>query len=791
MLLSAATMADLDLFDRNVPQASDAELPDLMRQRYGIDGDFASIEAERDQLFVVTQADSREFALRILQDHDSADFQVRALQHLERHAPAIPVPRVILDRDGQALQRHTQKDGNSCVVQVLSFLPGVAMSEVEARCDHRTRFKLGSLVATVDTAWQGFFHPAAQQQHVWSLNECVQLAAHTQHIADLTHRKLAADIFEHMRSTVLPHLASLRHQVIHQDAHCDNVLLNPDNPQDIAGLIDFGDMLYGSIAAEVAVTCDGLSHGAEDPLTAMCDVVAGFDSALALSESEIDIIYDLVVARNAMIATIVSARAALYTEERKHINSATKYFQRLEELHGIGRNAVTAALRRACRFPVRCPRSPAEALSNKEEQQLRHARREFLSPNTKHFYDQPQHFESSRGAFLFGTDGHRYLDCYNNVPQVGHSNPHVVKAISRQAAALNTNTRYLYSSVVEYAERLTDRLAPHLNACMFVNSGSVANDVAWQMARFATGRTGGLLMEDGYHGITAPILEFSPGHPDTPLPTHLKGLLVPDPYRGPYREDDPELAEKYAADADRAISDLDAAGHPLAAFFIDSAFCSSGVPDVPHGYLQGVEKRVKSAGGMMICDEVQSGFGRMGEWWGHEVHGVRADIVTMGKPAGNGHPLGVIVTSQELMNDFMGSASLFSTFGGNTVACAAGNAVLDVIERDALIENGVEVGNYLRQRLRDLAESQQLIGDVRGRGMLTGLEFVTDRKTRTPATRETKQLLELMRRRQILVGKEGRDHNILKLRPPLVFDRTHVDLFINALDESLSALRDA
>jgi 4-aminobutyrate aminotransferase-like enzyme/Ser/Thr protein kinase RdoA (MazF antagonist) len=781
-------MTDSDILDRNVPQASEASLRDLVWRRYGIDGEFRSIEAERDQLFVITQADDSKVALRVLQDRNAAEFQVRALQYLERYAPVIPVPRVTVDRDGQALNQHTPADGGSCVLQVLSFLPGVPMSEVEADCDHQTRFKLGALVAKVDTAWQGFFHPAAQQQHVWSLNECAQLTEHAQHIPDITDRKFIIDVFDRMSTEVLPNVATLRHQVIHQDAHRNNVLVDPDNPQIITGLIDYGDMLFGSIAAEVAVACDGLSHGAEDPLTAMCDVVSGFDSVLPLTEQEIDIIFDLVCARNAMVATIVHARAALFTAEQKHIESAISYFERLRELNNVGRYAVTAALRRACRFPAWCPRSPAEALSADQERELRDGRREFLSPNTKHFYDEPQHFESSSGAFLFGTDGRRYLDCYNNVPQVGHSNPHVVKAIARQAAALNTNTRYLYSSVVEYAERLTDRLAPHLNACMFVNSGSEANDVAWQMARFATGRSGGLLMEDGYHGITEPILEFSPGHPDTPLPTHLQGLLVPDPYRGPYREGDPDLVEKYAADADRAISDLDAAGHTLAALFIDSAFCSSGVPDVPYGYLQGVEKRVKSAGGMMICDEVQSGFGRMGEWWGHEVHGVRADIVTMGKPAGNGHPLGVIVTSKELMNDFMGSARLFSTFGGNPVACAAGNAVLDVIERESLIANGIEVGDYLRQQLRELAVSQKLIGNVRGRGMLAGLEFVSDQETRTPATEETKQLLELMRRRQVLVGKEGRDHNILKLRPPLVFDRSHVDLFVNALDESLSAL---
>jgi 4-aminobutyrate aminotransferase-like enzyme len=408
--------------------------------------------------------------------------------------------------------------------------------------------------------------------------------------------------------------------------------------------------------------------------------------------------------------------------------------------------------------------------------------------NATYFYDRPLHFERARGAYLHGTDGHRYLDCYNNVPQVGHCNMHVVNAISRQAAALNTNTRYMYSSVLEYAERLTDKLAPHLNACVFVNSGSEANDFAWQIAKFATGHSGGLLMEDAYHGITESTIAFSPSSPDTVLPKHLAGLVTPDPYRGPFREDEPDIVECYAADADRAVANLAANDHGLAAFMIDSAFCSSGVPDVPNGYLKAVETRVRAAGGLMICDEVQSGFGRMGQWWGHEYHGVRADIVTMGKPVANGHPLGVVVLSSDILNAFIDAVSPFSTFGGNTVACAAGNAVLDVIERDALIEQGLEVGNYLRDRLRQLAGSQVLIGDVRGAGMLTGLEFVTDRTSRTPATKETKQLLELMRKKQILVGSEGRDGNILKLRPPLVFEKKHADKLVDGLDACLSQL---
>jgi 4-aminobutyrate aminotransferase-like enzyme len=295
-------------------------------------------------------------------------------------------------------------------------------------------------------------------------------------------------------------------------------------------------------------------------------------------------------------------------------------------------------------------------------------------------------------------------------------------------------------------------------------------------------------MEDAYHGVTDVIRQFSPGRPGVDLPPFLQGLIVPDPYRGPYHEDDAEILEKYAAEADRAIAGLQASGHGTAAFMIDSALCSSGVPDVPRGYMRAVERKVRAAGGLMICDEVQSGFGRMGQWWGHEHHGMRADIVTMGKPVGNGHPLGVVVTTDEILNQFIDKTRLFSTFGGNTVACAAGNAVLDVIEGDDLIARSQKVGEYMRGEIRDLANRHELIGDIRGHGMVSGLEFVSDRRKRTPATVQTAQLLELMRQEGVLVGSEGRDANILKLRPALIFENEHVDLFINALDRSLTAL---
>ncbi len=772
---------EIRLLDRNLPDVDNDEATHLAHTYFAVGGALHPLGGERDLNFRL-DGDDGSYIFKIsnaLDDEDIVGLQVEALQHIRSRDPSLPVPRVLVDRDGQLLRRVTVENGDSHILRLLSYLPGIPVDDSPATL--RTWRETGALMGRLNVALGSFFHPAARaNDHPWDVANCLRFQPLAKHIGDKSARALVDSVFDRFREDAKPRLDNTRHQVIHQDAHCGNVLVDANDPERVTGLIDFGDMLYGPVIADLAIIPDRTERTDDKLLDAICNAAMGFDSTFALEEDEVDLLYDLICARYALGATVVAARNALHPETPGHMPSNETFVEELEELLTIGALACTSAVRRACRFPA--------MLIGADEEVLRKKRQALLGKNVTQFYDTPMHFERARGPFLYATDGNTYLDCYNNVPQVGHCNPHVVKAISRQAAALNTNTRYLYSSILEYAERLTDKLAPHLDACVFVNSGSEANDVAWQMARIMTGRSGGLLMEDAYHGITGPIREFSPGHPDTTLPDHLQGLIVPDPYRGKYREGTPDIAARYAADADRAIADLADAGHELAVFMIDSALCSSGVPQTPDGYLREVERRVRAAGGLMICDEVQSGFGRMGQWWGHELHGMQADFVTMGKPVGNGHPLGVVVTRSEILEHFTEKTGLFSTFGGNTVACAAGNAVLDVIERDDLIENGRVVGEYFRGRLRELMATQPLIGDVRGNGMLIGVEFVTDRNARTPASDETVRLLELMRQRQVLVGNEGRDGNILKLRPPLVFRHEHVDLFVAALDSALSEI---
>lgn len=404
-----------------------------------------------------------------------------------------------------------------------------------------------------------------------------------------------------------------------------------------------------------------------------------------------------------------------------------------------------------------------------------------MGPAYQLFYDEPLQLVRGEGVWLYDRDGRRYLDLYNNVPHVGHCHPRVVDAICRQARELNTHTRYLHEAVVELAERLTATLPESLDTAMFCCSGSEANELALRIARSATGAEGMIVVDFAYHGNTRATHEISTESiaPDA-LPPHVVSVPAPDVYRGLHRGDD--AAERYAGHVHDAIAVLRQRGIAPAAFIIDTIVSSSGVVTPPPGYLKGVADIVHEAGALFIADEVQPGFGRTGRhFWGFEADGVEPDIVTMGKPMGNGHPISALVAKRELVERFAGEDSYFNTFGGNPVSCAAALAVLDVIEDEGLQQNAREVGASFTAALWGLAEKHECIGDVRGNGLFIGLELVEDRATRAPATEFTTRVVNELRAGGVLTGSIGPDDNILKLRSPLVLTTEHADFAIGVL----------
>jgi len=412
-----------------------------------------------------------------------------------------------------------------------------------------------------------------------------------------------------------------------------------------------------------------------------------------------------------------------------------------------------------------------------------------LGPAYRLFYEEPLHLVKGEGVWLTDADGRRYLDFYNNVPHVGHCHPQVVDAIAEQTRRLNTHTRYLHENVIGYAERLLARLPEPVDVAMFSCSGSEANELALRIARTATGRQGVVVIEQAYHGNSQATFEISTEDlPREQRPEHVVAVPAPDTYRGAHRGDD--AADLYASELRAAIATLEKRGVGFAAFVIDTITSSSGVVEPPPRYLAAARDIVAEAGGLFIADEVQPGLGRTGtHFWGFEADAIVPDIVTLGKPLGNGYPLAATLARRDLVASFAERASYFNTFGGNPVATAAGLAVLDVVESENLQANARQIGNQLRDGLLALQEEHALIGDVRGRGLFLAVELVTDRENRRPAADAARRIVNALKQRGVLTGTIGPDANVLKLRPPMVIAGADADVFLNEFAAVLRAIR--
>ncbi|MEO1576015.1 MAG: aminotransferase class III-fold pyridoxal phosphate-dependent enzyme, partial [Pseudomonadota bacterium] len=379
-----------------------------------------------------------------------------------------------------------------------------------------------------------------------------------------------------------------------------------------------------------------------------------------------------------------------------------------------------------------------------------------LGPSLSLSYRKPLHVVRGFGAYLYDDQARGYLDFYNNVAHVGHSHPHVVGAVQRQIALLNTNTRYLHSTILDYAERLCGYFPDPLSVCYFVNSASEANELALRLARHYTGRRDIVVAADAYHGHTSALIDMSPYKYNGPggagPAPWVHEVPVADDYRGPFRRGQDDIGACYAATVRDALAGLDE-DQACAAFFAETMPSVGGQIIPPPGYLKGVYEAVRAHGGLCIADEVQTGFGRLGQaFWGFETQDVVPDIVVLGKPIANGFPMGAVVTTPQIANAFDNGMEFFATFGGNPVACAAASAMLDVVEQEGLAANAARLGSELLKGLWALAERYPLIGDVRGLGFFLGVELVLDRTTLTPAPAATAEVVERLLARRVLAG---------------------------------------
>jgi 4-aminobutyrate aminotransferase-like enzyme len=407
----------------------------------------------------------------------------------------------------------------------------------------------------------------------------------------------------------------------------------------------------------------------------------------------------------------------------------------------------------------------------------------FLGKGAPLFYEGPVHLVRGEGVWLYGADGRRYMDLYNNVPCVGHAHPHVVQAMSRQAATHNVHSRYLDEGIIDYAERLTDLHAPEMSV-VFACSGTEANEIAMRMARIATGGQGFICTSAAYHGNSAEVGKLT--HAPLRGRRGIHAIPFPERFRGPVKDlTEPEQCAFYLAEVDKAIADFATAGIPLAGMLVCPILANEGLPRIPRGFMSGAAERVRAAGGLFICDEVQAGFCRTGEWWGYQVSEVIPDVVTSGKPMGNGLPLAACTARRELVDQFRAQTRYFNTFAASPLQAAVGMAVLDVIEAEDVRGNVNRTGALLRSGCETLAQAHPCIGDVRGQGLFVGLEWVKDRISREVDREGAVRAANLLRLRGYLVSNAGAFGNVLKIRPPLVFNSEHAGLFLDALESVL------
>jgi 4-aminobutyrate aminotransferase-like enzyme len=647
---------------------------------------------------------------------------------------------------------------------VYSWVDGIAYSEAgrPPELAHEIGFAAGVIVNALAALAAGPRPPG----FLWDLGDAAGIIReHVEAIDDLRRRRLIERVVARYEAIAFH---ALPRQVVHNDLNDENLLVGDEV---ISGVIDFGDAIETVRVAELAIACTYAMLDQDDPVAVASEVVSGYRSVAPLKDAEADALLDLILAR---LATSVAVSASRGGANPHHTISEDLAWDLLERLAVGDVDAIAAELAAAGGSPG-SEGTTSSALI---------VRRAVLGPSLSLSYEEPLTIVRGSAQYLFDERGRRYLDCVNNVCHVGHANPVVATAAADQMFVVNTNTRYLHGETLRYAERILATLPDHLDRVFLVNSGSEANELAIRLVRTATGRTDMACLDHGYYGNTSTLVDVSPykfnalGGAGQRTWVHV--LPSPDPYRVP-EFGGPDGAGLYRALADRVLADIAPAG------LIAEALPGCGGQIVPsRGLLDAAYDAVRVRGGLVIADEVQTGFGRTGEFWAFERYNLEPDVVTMGKPAGNGHPLAVVATTRAIAEAFDDGMEYFNTFGGNPVSAAIGNAVLDEIERLDVVNHGTVVGRRLLQSLTALSERHLAIGDVRGAGLYLGVELVVDRVSKHPATALAHEVVEYAKGQGVLLSTDGPFGNVIKIKPPMVFDSGDADRLAHVIDQALA-----
>jgi 4-aminobutyrate aminotransferase-like enzyme len=703
-------------------------------------------------------------------DVDFAEAENEVLVHLQNNNNNC-FPQAVMS-SGKQLLCSFVSDGENKTARLLTFLEGNFLGETEHTSELFKSF--GKFLAKLDLQLKDFRNYVIEARTLkWDLQHFLMNEQYVQCIADPSDRKIVAYFFQQYKTNVLPVLPALRKQIIHNDANDWNVLTQKN---EVSGLIDFGDVCYSQLINELAVALTYALMGKNNPIEWAVPIIAEYNKIVPLEEKELDLLYWLIAAR---LCTSVcnSAYEKAQRPENAYIQISEKpAWELLKKWGCINPVYVQNEFRKAAGFEIR---------KEKNIEDIQSERFSSVSSIFSVSYSKPIYMERAAFQYMFDKYGNRYLDAYNNIPHVGHSHPKVVEAGQKQMAKLNTNTRYLYDQINEYTSRLLTYFPKPLNKVFLVNSGSAASDLALRLARNFTGKTRIAALEHGYHGNTNSAIEIShykfAGKGGKGASENVLPLPMPDTYRGEFHTKN--AGYSYAEKAIQQINSSDG----IAAFIAEPVVGCGGQVPLASGYLNKVYDAVRKQGGLCISDEVQTGFGRLGNvFWGFEEQEVVPDIVILGKPMGNGHPIGAVVTTDEVADAFNNGMEFFSSFGGNPVSCAIGQAVLDVIKEEQLQQNAKTVGDYYIQELIKLQQKHQCIGDVRGSGLFIGFEFVKNRKTLEPDTALAQKIKNELRNKFILVSTDGPYENVIKSKPPLCFSRANADEVIVTLNMLLS-----
>lgn len=762
---------------------SEADIQQLAIEHYGLSATVKALDGYDELNFILTDEKNQKYILKLSDENQPYPFleaQVKIIQHLRKSPLADNFQQFSINKKGEALTQ-IAKDNKTYYIRILSFLEGSFWYE-QPKKSNTALYNLGAFMGNMDKALQDFSHPAMHRHYTWDISRASDANEKLKYITNHERRRIAGYFLLQFDTEVLPQIHQLRHAYIHNDANDCNVMARDEKT---TGLIDFGDMVYSALINNLAIACTYAILEYDDPLTAASFIVKGYHEAYPLKTEELDLLYYLIAGRLCISVTQSAYNASLNSDNIHHFITEKPAWELLYKLIKINPIKAQDTFRKVCGFDG--------VINDSDYSDLLELRQKNVGRNLSIGYNDKLKIVKGALQYLYDDKGRTFVDCVNNPSHVGHCHPVVVKKMQKQIATLNTNTRYLNDTILEYAEKLTATLPPSLSVCYFVNSGSEANDLAIRMSRHYTKQKDIIVLDHAYHGTSTVAMEMSPYKFDSKggfgqMPWIHKAIN-PDLYRGPYKYGDANAGEKYAADVQRIIEDLKKENKSPAVFICETLLGVGGQIPLPDNYLKTVYDYVRASGGVCIADEVQVGFGRVGDkFWGFELQDVVPDIVVLGKPIGNGHPLAAVIVTNEIADAFNNGMEYFNTFGGNPVSMSAGLAVLEVIQDEEMQQHALEVGNHLMDLLKGLMNKFPIISDVRGHGLFIGAEMVKDRTTMEPAIPEIDIVVEKMKEKGYLLSTDGPLHNVLKIKPPMPFNKQNADEMARYLEEILNEI---